>query len=51
MVFVILGADAEAEGITAAKYASAVERYGHFALGRPYEYRMPRKASDGQQRV
>jgi len=38
MVFVILGADAKAEGITTAKYASAVERYGHFALGRPHEY-------------
>jgi hypothetical protein len=36
--FAILATDAEAEGITTATYASAVERYGHFALGRPYEY-------------
>lgn len=27
-----------AEAITAARYAAPVERYGHFALGRPHEY-------------
>lgn len=29
---------AAAEAITAGRYASPVERYGHFALGRPHEY-------------
>ncbi len=38
VVFVFLPAHAKAEGIAAARYASAVERYGHFALGRPHEY-------------
>lgn len=38
LVFVVLATHARAEGISAARYASAVERYGHFALGRPHEY-------------
>lgn len=38
VVFVFFPAHAKAEGITAAHYAFAVERYGHFALGRPHEY-------------
>lgn len=29
---------AGAESITAARYADPVDRYGHFALGRPHEY-------------
>ncbi|HRF04535.1 VCBS repeat-containing protein [Accumulibacter sp.] len=29
---------ADAETITNARYAAPVERYGHFALGRPHEY-------------
>ncbi len=33
-----LPAHAKAGGIAAAHYASAVERYSHFALGRPHEY-------------
>ncbi|MDH4093887.1 MAG: VCBS repeat-containing protein [Betaproteobacteria bacterium] len=32
------GAPAGAETITAARYTDPVERYGHFALGRPHEY-------------
>lgn len=38
VVFVFFFSQAKAEGITAAQYASAVDRYGHFALGRPHEY-------------
>jgi hypothetical protein len=38
VMFFVLATHAKAEGITAARYASAVERYGHFALGRPHEY-------------
>lgn len=33
-----LGMPAQAERITEAAYAAPVERYGHFALGRPHEY-------------
>lgn len=33
-----VAADAGAERITGAHYAAPVERYGHFALGRPHEY-------------
>jgi hypothetical protein len=35
---VLFASDAGAEAITGAKYATPVERYGHFALGRPHEY-------------
>lgn len=34
----LLASDARAETIAHAKYADPVERYGHFALGRPHEY-------------
>lgn len=33
-----LACDARAETITQARYAEPVERYGHFAPGRPHEY-------------
>lgn len=33
-----VASDAFAEGIVAARYADPVDRYGHFALGRPHEY-------------
>ena len=36
--FVLFASGAGAETITGAKYATPVERYGHFALGRPHEY-------------
>jgi hypothetical protein len=38
LVFVFFATHAKAEGISAANYASAVDRYGHFALGQPHEY-------------
>lgn len=38
LVFAFLTTYAKAEGISTAHYASAVDRYGHFALGRPHEY-------------
>lgn len=38
VVFAIVASDAVAETITGAKYADPVDRYGHFALGRPHEY-------------
>lgn len=34
----IFAPDARAEVMTGARYAVPVERYGHFALGRPHEY-------------
>ena len=34
----IAAATASADTVTAARYADPVERYGHFALGRPHEY-------------
>ncbi len=34
----LVAADAVAENIVDARYATPVERYGHFALGRPHEY-------------
>ena len=38
IVFALVGSDAGAEAIEAAMYTSPVDRYGHFALGRPHEY-------------
>ena len=37
-MFVLFASDAGAETITGAQYATPVDRYGHFALGRPHEY-------------
>lgn len=37
-MFVIFAPDAGAETIIGAQYAAPVDRYGHFALGRPHEY-------------
>lgn len=37
-IFALLASNAAAESITGAHYASPVDRYGHFALGRPHEY-------------
>lgn len=37
-LFALLASNAAAESITGAQYASPVDRYGHFALGRPHEY-------------
>lgn len=34
----LLGSSAGADMLTEARYTSPVERYGHFALGRPHEY-------------
>lgn len=47
-----IGASAAAGGdtITSAQYATPVERYGHFALGRPHEYaRVVATMGDGRQ--
>jgi hypothetical protein len=37
-ILAICAPDVRAEAITGAQYAAPVERYGHFALGRPHEY-------------
>jgi hypothetical protein len=37
-IFASLASHAGAETIAGARYATPVERYGHFALGRPHEY-------------
>jgi len=34
----LIASDVRAETITDARYAAPVDRYGHFALGRPHEY-------------
>jgi len=38
VAFAIFASDARAETMTSAQYAEPVDRYGHFALGRPHEY-------------
>lgn len=38
VLLVLMAPFAQAERIIAARYAEPVERYGHFALGRPHEY-------------
>jgi hypothetical protein len=38
IILLLLSSNATAQTITTAHYADAVERYGHFALGRPHEY-------------
>lgn len=40
-------ADAGAETIASARYSAPVERYGHFALGRPHEYARLTATTDG----
>ena len=37
-IFALIASAAGAETITDARYAAPVDRYGHFALGRPHEY-------------
>jgi len=37
-IFALIGPAVGAETITDARYAVPVERYGHFAVGRPHEY-------------
>ncbi len=47
---VLAGGVARAEAIVAARYAEPVQRYGHFALGRPHEYaRLAATTDDGRQ--
>lgn len=38
VLLVLMAPCAQAERIIAARYAEPVERYGHYALGRPHEY-------------
>lgn len=38
ILLALAGSDVCAETITDARYAAPVDRYGHFALGRPHEY-------------
>lgn len=38
VLLVLMAPFAQADRIIAARYAEPVERYGHFALGRPHEY-------------
>lgn len=42
---------AGAEGIAAAHYAGPVDRYGHFALGRPHEYARVAVTTDAGRRL
>lgn len=37
-LFALIASDAGGEAITEARYATPIDRYGHFALGRPHEY-------------
>ena len=48
----LLVSPARAEEIVAANYAEPVERYGHFALGRPHEYaRVVARTDAGHERI
>lgn len=38
LLVALVTSSAQAETIAAAQFASPVDRYGHFALGQPYEY-------------
>jgi hypothetical protein len=51
VVFAIFASDAEAETITGAQYADPVDRYGHFALGRPHEYARVMATTDSGRRL
>ena len=50
-MFVFSASNAEAEAIAAAQYATPVERYGHFALGRPHEYARLTATTEGGRSV
>lgn len=50
-MFWLLSVDAGAEGIAAARYEAPVDRYGHFALGRPHEYSRVTVTTDKGQTV
>ncbi|MFO7546674.1 MAG: hypothetical protein R6W77_14365 [Trueperaceae bacterium] len=45
-MLVLATSTARAEGIVSARYEAPVERYGHFALGRPHEYARVVAATD-----
>jgi len=45
-MFVLFASDAGAETITGAQYEVTVDRYSHFALGRPHEYARLRATTD-----
>lgn len=47
IVLTIAGAPAAAETVARARYAAPVERYGHYALGRPHEYARLEVATEG----
>jgi len=50
-MFVFSASNAGAETIAAAQYATPVERYGHFALGRPHEYARLTATTEGGRSV
>lgn len=45
-LFTLIGSDVGAESLTDARYAQPVDRYGHFALGRPHEYALLTASTD-----
>jgi len=47
----LIGPAAGAETITGASYAVPVDRYGHFALGRPHEYARLEASTDAGRRA
>ena len=49
--FAIIAPNTIAETIAAAEFAAPVERYGHFALGRPHEYARVTATTDGGRRL
>jgi len=51
LVTSFLASPTHAQRITAAEYATAVDRYGHFALGRPHEYAQLQVKTDAGQTV
>lgn len=50
-IFALIASDAGAERITDAHYEAPVDRYGHFALGRPHEYSRVTATTDAGQKV
>lgn len=50
-LFSLFISDASADAIVLASYSSPVDRYGHFALGRPHEYSRVEVTSDTGQTI
>jgi hypothetical protein len=50
-LYALIASDAGGETITGARYETPVDRYGHFALGRPHEYARVTATTDAGRRL